>query len=350
MQTVFNALNDLKQSRVKWDCGTTRIGVLVSDSLMFQRGEPTPSDPWLGNFYGLAMPLVMHGLPVAPVQLENATIPHFLDNCRILFLSYDGQKPLSPEVHAPLAAWIKHGGVLVVCDRDADPYLKVREWWNSAGNTFATPRQHLFGLLGVDDSLPADVFHTVGKGGLLWIKERPADLTTSQAGADRIVAAAKAAAQAGGLKWRETNYLLLRRGNYVIASGLDESLGGEAHRLRGRFVNLFDAALQVQTGISITPGARQFLLDLDAAHSRHPHLLVSACKALLQKQSRKEMDFAVEGVAATPAIMLLESKKAPSSVTLEGQNLTTFDYSAADHLLWIHFENQARPRDLKVVF
>jgi hypothetical protein len=98
---------------------------------MFQRGQPTPSDPYLGNVYGLAMPLLKQGLPVTPVQLENAIIPHYLDGFRVLLLSYDGQKPLSPEVHAPLVDWVKRGGVLFFCDKDADPYLKVHEWWNS---------------------------------------------------------------------------------------------------------------------------------------------------------------------------------------------------------------------------
>ena len=80
-------------------------GVLISDSLMFQRGQPTPSDPHLGNVYGLAMPLVKHGIPVAPIQLENVVVSNYLDNVRVLLLSYDGQKALSPEVHAPLADW-----------------------------------------------------------------------------------------------------------------------------------------------------------------------------------------------------------------------------------------------------
>ena len=62
------------------------------------------------------MPLVKHGLPVTPVQFENVSIPHYLDGFRVLFLSYDGQKPLSPDVHAPLADWVKRGGVLVFCD------------------------------------------------------------------------------------------------------------------------------------------------------------------------------------------------------------------------------------------
>ena len=46
---------------------------------MFQRGEPTPSDPHLGNFYGLAMPLIKRGLPVTPAQLENFTVTNYLN-------------------------------------------------------------------------------------------------------------------------------------------------------------------------------------------------------------------------------------------------------------------------------
>jgi hypothetical protein len=350
LQTVFNALNDMKQSRIEWDCGTTGIGVLVSDSLMFQRGQPTPSDPYLGNVYGLAMPLLKHGLPVTPVQLENVGIAHYLDGFRILFLSYDGQKPLSPEVHVPLADWVKHGGVLIFCDQDADPYLKVREWWNSDGKNYCTPREHLFELLGLDKSVVTNTFQQIGKGGLIWLHERPVDFSVSAPGAARVVAAAGLAAKNIGLKWRDTNYLLLRRGKYIIAAGLDESIEGNPHTLHGHFVNLFDSELRVQNDVSIVPGSRWFLLDLDAAHSSRPHLLASACKALPKQQTHNQISFIVEGVGETPAIMLLESGKAPRDVTLDGKNLTTFEYSAKERLLWIHFENDVVPHELTVQY
>jgi hypothetical protein len=348
LQTVFNTLNDLKQPRVEWDCGTTGIGVLVSDSLMFQRGQPTPSDPHLGNVYGLAMPLLKHGLPVTPVQLENVTLPHYLDNFRVLLLSYDGQKPLSPQVHAPLAEWVKHGGVLIFCDQDADPYLKVREWWNSDGNNYLTPRQHLFEQLGVTDSIVANEFHRLGQGGLIWLRERPAEFSASAEGAAQIVAATKLAVGKAGLKWRETDYILLRRGPFVIAAGLDESIAGEPHALHGRFVNLFDSELRVLTDVSIVPGSRWFLLDLDQAHTGKTHLLASACKALPQKSDRDQISFTVEGVGGTTAIMLLESAKAPQKMTLDGKPLTTFEYSAKERLLWVHFQNDASPHGLAV--
>jgi hypothetical protein len=350
LQTVFNALNDMKQPGVTWDCGTTGIGVLVSDSLMFERGEPTPSDPYLGNVYGLAMPLVKSGLPVMPVQLENVTIPHYLDAFHILFLSYDGQKPLSPEVHAPLADWVKHGGVLVVCDRDADPYLQVRDWWNSDGRHYLTPRQHLFEQLGVTDSIPSGQFNRIGEGGLIWLRERPVDFSLNAEGAAQIVAAAKLAAKNIGQEWRVTNYLLLRRGPYVIASGLDESGEGQPRQLRGNFVSLFDSELRVQKGILVTPGSRQFLLDLDLARTGETHLLASACKALPRESTGDKISFTVEGVGETPAILLLESAKKPSSVTLDGKDLPAYEYSAPERLLWIHFENTASPRELTVNF
>jgi hypothetical protein len=350
LQTVFNTLNGMKQSKVEWDCGTPGLGVLASDSLMFQRGQPTPSDPYLGNIYGLAMPLLKRGVPVTPVQLENVTVPHYLDAFRVLLLSYDGQKPLSPEVHPPLADWVKRGGVLIFCDKDADPYLQVREWWNSNGKNYNTPRQHLFEWLGLGKSITADVFNRVGKGGLIWMRERPADLTTSAEGAARVVAAAELAAKKIRLKWRDTNYLLLRRGPYLIAAGLDESAQGNPRQLHGRFVNLFDSELRVQNDISITPGSRWFLLDLDAIHTGQPHLLASACKAMPGEQAAHQVTFTVEGVGETSAIVLLESSKAPTGVTLDGKSLSTFEYSAKERLLWIQFDNDTAPRQLAVQY
>jgi hypothetical protein len=316
---------------------------------MFQRGEPTPSDPHLGNFYGLALPLLKRGLPVSPVQLENVTITNYLKDFRVLLLSYDGQKPLRPEVHAPLAGWVKQGGALIVCDADADPYLRVREWWNSGDCHFTTPREHLFAQLGLPPSFMTNEFRSIGKGGVLWLRERPATCSYGQAGAEKIVAAAKRAAQAVGLNWRETNYLLLRRGPYVIGAGLDESIGGEPRKLGVRFVNLFDPELRLRTEVSLNEGSRQLLLDLDAVSTNKPALLASACKAL-PKAPDGGLSYTVEGVGNTPAILLLQTAKAPSRVTLAGQTLEKFEYSENDKLLWIRFENEASPRELNIVF
>jgi hypothetical protein len=354
LQTVMNALNDMKQKSVAWDCGTTGLGVIISDSLMFQRGDPEGSDAHLSHVYGLALPLLKRGMPISPVQLEGVTAPRYLDGFRVLLLSYQGMKPLSADVHAPIAAWVKRGGVLVVCDDDSDPYNRVREWWNSDGQHYATPREHLFEQLGVSAeqagaAKPGDLI-AIGKGGLIWLRENPSKLAAGANGDAQVVESVKAAAASAKLKWRESNYLLLRRGPYVVAAGLDESVGGEAKVLRGRFINLFDPELRVRDSVALAPASRYFLLDLDAARLSEPQVLASACKALPTKQSASSLTLAVEGVADTPAVVVLASPKAPRSVKLGGQPLESIEHSASERLLWIRFKNESRPQELAIQF
>jgi len=353
LQVVMNALNDMNQSRNLWDCGTPGLGVVVSDSLMFQRGDPTPSDRHLSHVYGLALPLLKRGIPVTPVQLENLTAPRYLDSFRLLLLSYHGQKPLTPDVHAPLAQWVKRGGALVVVDDDSDPYHQVRDWWNSDSNHYATPREHLFESLGLNlqnSDLLHGQFSKVGRGGILWLRQNPSRLA-SQPDGDRVIAqASQQAAKQIRLKWHETNHLLLRRGPYFIAAGLDESIPGSSKQVLGRFINLFDPNLRVQDSPTLTPGSRAFLLDLHSPRTNKPHVLASACKTLPTHQSTKQLTLAVEGVGNTPAIVLLHAPKPPSSISLDHQPLADHQYSAADRLLWIRFPNQSYPRSLVIEF
>ncbi len=359
VQTVINALNDMNQSRVQWDCGTTGIGLLVSDSLMFQRGEPTPSDPHLSNVYGMALPLLKRGMPITPVQLENLAVPRYLEGFRLLLLTYHGMKPLSPDVHGPLADWVKRGGVLVVCDDDTDPYKAVREWWNSGERHYATPREHLFESLGIkpDDSAAsaqskaaATNSWPVGDGAVIWLRANPAQLAAGAEGDTQFVETVKQAAARAKLTWRETNYLLLRRGPYILAAGLDESIAGEPKALRGRWVNLFDPDLRFRDNITLAPGSRFFLLDVEAARDWKPRVLASACKVLPAKRDANAVRYVVEGVANTPAVVLVQAPAAPILVTLGGQPVEKFEYSATHRLLWVRFTNEPKPRELLVHF
>jgi hypothetical protein len=354
LQTVMNALNDMKQSRVEWDCGTTCVGVVVGDSLMFERGDPSPSDTHLSHFYGLALPLLKRGVPVTPVQLENVIAPGYLDSFRVLILTYSGMKPLTPEVHAPLVKWVKRGGSLVVVDDDADPFNRVQEWWNSDGLQYATPREHLFEKLGISRAWSEHngVLETVkvGKGTVSWLRENPARLADTAEGDARLLGAVKKAAVRSRSKWRETSYLLLRRGPYIIAAGLDESISGAPRGLRGRFVNLFDSELCVRQEIQLVPGSRFLLLDLESAPGRKPRVLASACKVIPSKQAGDELSVAVEGVANTPGIVLLYAPGPPRSINLAGRTLDRYQYSSRENLLWIRFANEARPRELRITF
>lgn len=346
LQVVMNALNDMDQKEIEWDCGTRGIGVLVSDSLMLERGQPSASEPYFSHFYGLAMPLVKRGLLASPVQLENVTAPDYLKDFHVLFLSYQGMKPLAPEYHPALAQWVESGGVLVMCDDDSDAYNKVREWWNTSTNHYTTPREHLFEQLnfhGAPRDAEGKIEWKFGRGRVIWWHQNPARLAFSAKGDEQMAATAKHAAEAAGLKWRESNYLLLHRGPYYIASGLEESVPGEPKVLKGHFVNLFDPELQSLNSITIEPGKRFFLRDLDAAKGHEPQVQASAGRSLVTTNSDKAISLVVEGVADTPGILLLRSPKTPHSVTMDGKPVEKFEYSNDEKLLRIRFTNRAQP-------
>jgi hypothetical protein len=281
--------------------------------------------------------------------LENLPVPNYLAGFRVLLLTYQGMKPLSPEVHAPLADWVRKGGMLVVCDDDNDPYNVVREWWNSDGRRFATPREPLFLELGLGTtSTPTrdGTVMTVGKGGVIWLKQNPALLAASAEGDRQVVQAVETAGRRAGLKWRETNYLLLRRGPYVIASGLDESIDAPPKRLEGRFVNLLDPELRVRNSVELAPASRAFLLDLAALKLKQPQVLASACKALPVKSG--SLAWIIEGVAGTPGVLLAHMPRQPGSVQLDGNVLSSWEYSSEQKLLWVRFQNESRPRQLQI--
>ena len=351
LMTVITALNDMEQAEIAWDCGTRGIGVVVSDTMMFQRGDPSPSDEHLGSFYGLAMPLVKHGIPAEPAQLENATTPGALAAHKVLLMTYEGMKPMTPGVHVALADWVRAGGSLVFLGA-ADPYDGVRAWWNdrAKGMAYAAPREHLFEQLGLPkDAKPGT--HAVGKGTVIYDATSPAALTYRADGAEYLRALARRACAAAGLEYRETNYLSLRRGPYVVAAGLDESLPDAPRVLRGRFVDLFDARLPILESVALTPGSRRLLLDLDRPRPPGPAVLASACKVL---GSGSDADgafrFHAEGPDRIEAAVRLALPADPKEVTVDGRPLPADAraWDAGSHTLLIRFPNAAGGRKVAV--
>ena len=145
--------------------GSHGIAVAMSNSLMFQRfpRHDGYDDPQLANFYGLALPFVKRGVPVATVHLENLAYPEALADTKVLLMTYSNMKPQEEASHEALARWVRRGGTLVYCGRDDDPFQGVAEWWNSGDKAFAAPADHLFGLLGIG-AAPAEGTYACGKG------------------------------------------------------------------------------------------------------------------------------------------------------------------------------------------
>ena len=93
--------------------------------------------------------------------------------------------------------------------------------------TGGTPREitspHLaiisFKSLGLPPT--ATGIHAVGKGYVLYESQSPAALTYLPDGGNRVYDLVQRAAKSAHLTLKETNALVLRRGPYVVAAGLD---------------------------------------------------------------------------------------------------------------------------------
>lgn len=338
LQAVITAMGDMKQppETVKWlEAGTDRTGVLVSDTMMFQRYGPNASDTRFGNFYGLSLPLLMKGIPVEPVQIELADLSSY----DALLLTYEGQKPPTPAFHDALTKWVKAGGALVVVDDDKDPFHGVREWWNMNGNAYSTPRHHLFEKLGV----PKDTqgLTRVGKGCVVFANKSPAALSRVSDGAEIVRKLMKQALSERKIEWKESTALVLRRGPYIIAAGLESA----STTIKGRYLSLFDSGLPSVIDYPLAAGHRALLVDLDASPMNT--VIVAACRVTNEQSDGKTITFDADGHESSNAIVCIRLTRTPRSVTVNGQAITDFDFDAHG-VLRVRFVNRAEPQAVRI--
>jgi hypothetical protein len=342
--TVMNALNDMDQAQTQWDCGTRGIGVVVSDTMMFERADPSRSDAHLGSFFGLALPLVEKGMPVHPVQLETATTPANLAPYKVLVMTYEGMKPMDAPVNQAIADWVKAGGALVFIDDDHDPYNHVKSWWNQTGaDAHRTPREALFTTMGLSHDAKPGSF-AVGRGTLVFDRSSPAGLTYQKEGASHVRELVRQACAAVKLDYREADHLALRRGPYLIAAGLEGSGSRVGHELRGRFIDLFASGLPIVTSVKLNPRSRVLLFDIEQAEKTFPRVLVSACKILGEAHAPAGgLSFLARGPDQTEALIRVGLSAAPRRVTVNGEPLAADSrtWSEESGTLLVRFPNKA---------
>jgi hypothetical protein len=338
LQAVITAMGDMHQppDRVGWEhIGTLGTGVLVSDTLMFQRFGRDASDSRLGHFYGLALPLLMRGLPVEPVQIETAELNRY----KTLLLTYEGQKPPESEFHNTLAAWVKAGSALIVIDDDRDPFHRVREWWNTGAMHYATPRHHLFDKLGLAHDATGQ--HKVGRGTVVFENRSPSRLSRSDAGAERVQNAVKQAISATEQTWRESSALVLRRGPYIIAAGLDFAADAQPVTLKGRFIPLFDATQPLVREYTVGAGVRGLLVDVDRYPPDHVGVIAAACRVSNETVNGQSITFDTIGQADTNAVVSVLMPRAPKAVIINGDPLASGAFEYSDGIVRLRLSNSA---------
>jgi len=286
----------------EWREPTTEgIGIAVSDTIMWEKEDWPPLDA----LYGLFLPLVNQGVPVKACVIERAIDPKYLDEFKVIVLSYVAFKPLDDRFHKAITEWTKRGGVLVLLG-EPDDLGGAKLWWNKAGHP--SPLHHLADQLNID--LESDKDNKIGQGTVLRrtisprafadpvkAKEIYLPLTTD--------AVTKVPHPLRSRGWGMNGYLqtpgafCVQRGPFVIGHAMNEPI-----ELQGKFINVFDAELPVVENPTIQPGQSHLYRDVtDLLEDSKPSILHTTHRLMDQKQVRNAMRAVVRGPAETPAVM-----------------------------------------------
>ena len=372
LSLVFQQLRDMNQPDVEWldksqvnskvsvddavKGATEGIGVLLADSSMYQRANPTdtecgtaePNDPLLPSynelrsltdFTGLTFPLIKHGVPVDVPVLDNVTrYPGYLDPYKVLVLSYDYQKPSSPGIHAVLADWVSRGGSLIFVDSRKDGYNNARDWWNSSKPSYKTPGDHLLTSVGLQPD-QASGKYSFGSGHVYVERKRPSYFSRSSENADEYRKLVAEASLEAGVKFIERNYFLKKRGPYLLAATLEESISDAPLTLNGSFVNLFDPNLTIQNEVTVNCGERAWLLDLDQVTAKAPTVLASSCR--IESLNNKEEDVIVETTSPSGicASTLIKLESQPSAILVDGAPAENVRWDEISKTLFFQFQS-----------
>ncbi len=351
MQIMVNSLNSMPVSENRLD-GAQGIAVLMANSLMFQR-FPTHEgyeDPQLSNFYGQALPLLKRGIPVKTAHIENVGYPATLSDVKVLLMSYSNMKPLDPQAHSHIADWVKEGGVLLYSGRDDDPFQTVREWWNTGGNSYAAPSDHLFSLMGIRAGA-SEGQYSYGKGTVYIMRHDPKEYVLSEGGDSRFVETVgklyRDSAKAGEMKMK--NSFCLERGPYTIAAVMDESVSDEPLTITGTLVDLFDPKLPVYTSVQILPGHQGYFIDIDRVDHGKAQVLAGSSRAEDEQRTGSSYSFTAKSPIDTDGISRVLLPEKPTSITINGEEVSgSASWDAGSSTCLITYANS--PDGVKIAF
>ncbi len=364
--TVFNQLRDMNQPDIEWQDATHGVGVFMADSGMFQRAEPAyrlaaadGSDPTRAErkdiqqfsaFYGLTLPLLKHGVPVQPVQLDNvARFPNYLGDYKVLVLSYEFIKPQTPAINQALAEWVAQGGVLVYVGADTDPFNTITDWWNTGRNRYETPAQHLFDVLGLDREA-GEGRYTFGKGCVFVQRRHPAYYSRSRDAADVYRAVVRQAVEAAGLSYREHSFLQLRRGPYVLAACLRESVNETPLELKGLFLDIFDANLPVLDDVTLQPGQQAWLLDLNRLDRDKAQPVASAGRFESWTQTDHGVEFVLSAPEGVRIVSRVRTPKRPTVIGSADRELSGYQWHEESHTVCFESPTGVSRHQVKILW
>lgn len=310
IMSIVTMLGDIhNQTTSDLDMGTQGIATFTADSMAWQRGAPNASN--YDNFYGLTLPLIMKGIPVQVAQLERTPEPKYLDQYKVILLSYDIMKPMDPAYNKALAQWVRNGGALVLFG-GTDAYNDLPEWWSKAG--FHSPQEHLLAEL----KCPAgDGIHQVGKGTVIVVGAPPSYFASSKKSAAELRAIVSQACEKAGVTYREQHYMKVRRGRYVAVRSFDQPV-----KLQGAYVDVLDPGIRLIENPVVASGELGVFADatkLMAAPT--PRMLLSSSRLEASSETSDSTRLLLSGPLKTKGVVRISTAgKKVKSVTVEDKS------------------------------
>ncbi len=341
LMNVVNALHEMQPGPWKWQCGSDDIGLLVSDSMMFQQGHPWGAEVTFSEFFCVSMPLIKHGIPANSIIMEQLLETQTLSKVKVLVTSFEQQKPLRPEYNQALADWVTAGGVIVYVGDESNPFQSIREWWNEEGETSGTARGDLWKRLKIREGNDAKS-HKVGKGGLIFINQNPRQVADDLNGHQTLLTAVSDAMKMTGYELTTTNRLLLERGDphmpFVVGSVLDESVSSSSLTIPGTYVDLFTSGLALRKDPVFQPGEVFLLRKIIPGNFG----LVAANVRVetVEDQANGATKVAVRGPTSIPhGLLCLHAAAKPKTVAIENapNEKVSVEWVEAEKLLWLKF-------------
>ncbi len=352
LNNMFQTLGTLEATEGE----TGQIGIVMADSQLFQRQYPdgcfsarqqeevgtvlvekreqiedfrarlfTAGDAELGlkfmqsatfpGFYGLAMPLLKHGYPVRPVLLDNVRrYPGYLNDYKVLILSYEFLKPESPDMNTALAEWVKSGGTLIYVGDGSDPFHAVDAWWTGR---YPTPAGHLFRMLGVDPGDAPSGVSACGDGIAAFWRFSPAGICYSKENADRYRGFIREVLKQAGLDRAPKNTLTLRRGRYLIAAVMDESCSDAPLVLTGNFVDMYAPDFKTKQTVTVTPGDSVLLCDLDRV-KQTAAVVGTSVRIRSMREEADRLTLTVRGAGGFTAYIRIKTDRYTHAAQIDG--------------------------------
>jgi hypothetical protein len=231
-------------------------------------------------------------------------------------------KPMDSGYHQYIADWVKKGGVLVYTGRDIDPYQTVMEWWNTNGNNYKTPVDHLFELMGLEAGT-GDGEYTYGKGVIRVIRIYPKEYVLEEAKDSDFITIVKKLyeqnAKAGKMIFKNNFYL--ERCPYTMVAVMDENLSDEPYIVKGNLIDLFDPSIPALKEKVVKPGEKAYLFSIDRVkNKKQPQVLAAASRVYDESTTKKSYSFVTKSPLNTTNVMRILLPVEPVKVTISDCN------------------------------